>query len=268
MSAEIPQGELQLFEEVSVVDRAQEFASNFGRKCGRLALASLVTLSVSTAVTATEAVLFPAAASAATPEDPGYISSLDGLTFGTGAETDNVLDGNEFDTYNCTSYVAYRLNADGVSFYDGYDGVDWGNAGHWITAASEADVTSSTTPEPGDVAVWADEGTGPLEYGHVAFVDSLNPSGSANFSEYNAEYYYPAYNPPGYDHSTSTLNPSGSAPTEYLNFGADTSSSAPPPPPSLESSPVVVSGSEESVFARGVDGDVYEEALAGVILRL
>jgi surface antigen len=122
------------------------------------------------------------------------------------------------DVYECTSYVAYRLNrADGaLAFSDSYKGVRWGNAGNWISAAKAAGVHSGTKPEIGSVAVWADA-SGLLSQGHVAFVTSVS-NGVATLAEYNARYYYPAYNPPGYDTSKSSSNPSGKPPTEYLYF--------------------------------------------------
>jgi surface antigen len=154
-----------------------------------------------------------AAATSAAPQDSGYLSAISGYPFDGG----NDVGPWGFDVYECTSYVGYRLNQEGVAFSDSYKGVQWGNAGNWISAATSAGIPSGTSPEVGAVAVWAD-GSGLLSEGHVAFVTSVS-NGVASFAEYNAKYYYPAYNPPGFDTSTSTSNPSGKAPTEYLYFG-------------------------------------------------
>ena len=152
------------------------------------------------------------AVAATAPQDAGYVAAIGGRPFGD-------VDPWRFDAYECTSYVAYRLNQAGVGFSDTYDlpaGHKWSDAGNWISAAKLADIPSGTVPKQGAVAVWADA-SGLLSKGHVAFV--TGNKGVVTFAEYNAEYYYPAYDPPGFDDIFGpTKNPSGSAPTEYLYF--------------------------------------------------
>ena len=184
-------------------------------------VAALVLLTGVVAIPLTVAVASPmpvfAATSLSAPyQDAGYLGAIAGYPFDDG----NDVGPWKFDVYECTSYVAYRLNEAGVAFSDTYKlpkGADWGDAGNWIAAAKSAGVPSGTVPEAGAVAVWASQGSGPLEDGHVAFVASVS-NGIASFAEYNAKYYYPEYNPPGYDTSTSESNPSGEPPTEYLYF--------------------------------------------------
>ena len=164
------------------------------------------------------------AVAATAPQDPGYLAKISGYPFDGG----NDLGPWQFDVYECTSYVAYRLNLAGVAFHEaGFDGVDWGNASTWINAAATAHVPSGQTPVNGAVAVWSTKN-------HVAFVDSVT-KGVATFSEYNAEYTYdpPKYNwnPPGYDVSTSSSNPSGTTPTEYIYF--PNAEALPSPPQNL-----------------------------------
>jgi surface antigen len=154
--------------------------------------------------------LVPASAVAAAPQDAGYVAAIGAEPFDGGYDPDPW----QFYAYECTSYVAYRLNQEGTSFSDSYNGVHWGNASHWVQAAKEANIPSGSIPKSGAVAVWVDKN-------HVAFVDSVT-NGLATFNEYNASYTYdpPKYrwNPPGYDRSTSRPNPSGGAPTLYLYF--------------------------------------------------
>lgn len=149
-------------------------------------------------------------ASDTAPQDPGYLAAIQGYAFDEG----NDIGPWNFDVYECTSYVAYRLNQVGISFSDSYDRVHWGDAGHWAEAAKDAHIPYGSVPKQGAVAVW-------VARNHVAFVDSVT-NNAAVFSEYNAHYTYdpPKYDwdPPGYDKSTSLRNPSGGSPTIYIYF--------------------------------------------------
>jgi len=154
----------------------------------------------------------PSAAGAATsiaPQDPGYLAAIQGYPFDAG----NDVGPWGFDVYECTSYVAYRLEQEGLPFsYSAW--AYWGNADHWLAAARTFGWQTGTVPKPGSVAVW-------VQKNHVAFVDSVT-NGVATFGEYNAKYTYdpPRYtwDPPGYDTSTSLANPSGGRPTAYIYF--------------------------------------------------
>jgi surface antigen len=78
---------------------------------------------------------------------------------------------------NCTSYVAWRLAAAGVS---GRLFRDLGNAAQWLGAVrGEAGVVINHTPSADAVAVW-EYGA----YGHVAWVDSVR-HGTVTVSDYN-----------------------------------------------------------------------------------
>ncbi|MBI2589210.1 CHAP domain-containing protein [Candidatus Saccharibacteria bacterium] len=82
---------------------------------------------------------------------------------------------------NCTSYAAWRANKEfGVNIPS-----DWGSANTWDTGAHDDGYKVSgldpekTGPEAGDIAQW--------DSTHVAFVDSVNPDGSVNVSEFNKD---------------------------------------------------------------------------------
>lgn len=80
---------------------------------------------------------------------------------------------------NCTSYVAYKLAAAGVSS-DHYHYL--GDAKNWIKRARTRGIASGTTPRVGAVAYWTSGGKG---YGHVAWVEALNDDGSVYTTSYN-----------------------------------------------------------------------------------
>jgi surface antigen len=85
----------------------------------------------------------------------------------------------------CTSYVAWKLNQNGINFDNSYEGVHWGNAENWDNAADNANISYDNTPRVGDIAVWDPWTGGAHAEGHVAYVESVNSDGSVNISEYN-----------------------------------------------------------------------------------
>ncbi len=85
----------------------------------------------------------------------------------------------------CTSYVAWKLNQNGINFDNSYEGVHWGNAENWDNAADNANISYDNTPRVGDIAVWDPWTGGAYAEGHVAYVESVNSDGSVNISEYN-----------------------------------------------------------------------------------
>lgn len=98
----------------------------------------------------------------------------------------------------CTSFVAWRLNQDGIPFTNWYrqaPGSKWGNAWLWDDAANRAGVRMDNTPTPGSVAQW-DWGNS----GYVAYVVAVNNDGTVTLEEYNrglngiygTQYNYPA----------------------------------------------------------------------------
>jgi surface antigen len=100
---------------------------------------------------------------------------------------------------NCTSYVAWRLSAAGVnaSLF-----TDLGNADTWISRVSgKPGVTVTSTPSPGDIAVWNSPGVG-----HVAWVDSVD-GGTVTVSDYNY-----------LDNGTYDQHTISSPPTDYIYF--------------------------------------------------
>ncbi len=70
----------------------------------------------------------------------------------------------------CTYYAASKRNIPS----------NWGNAGQWISSAQNQGYSTGSTPTPGALIV-----TGESWYGHVGYVESVNPDGSANISEMN-----------------------------------------------------------------------------------
>jgi surface antigen len=101
------------------------------------------------------------------------------------------LNGNDhgpwgFALCNCTSYVAYRLRLNNVRLGDGSKddlfSNTWGNshfsfgdAGAWNDSAklSAAGIHEDKYPAVGSVAHWNAVGSGPMRFGHVAYVQHI-----------------------------------------------------------------------------------------------
>lgn len=92
---------------------------------------------------------------------------------------------------NCTDYVAWRLNRDkGITspaafwFKNSMPGQTsyWSDASNWKQHATDNHYVVDSKPAVGAVAFF--------DYGHVAYVESVNQDGTVNLSEYN---YSPAY---------------------------------------------------------------------------
>ena len=126
---------------------------------------------------------------------------------------------------NCTSYVAYVLNAVyGIPFNNHYllgTNDSWGDAGDWDNASSRVNgqnIAIDNYPLPGDVAYWEKNWTGDPNnsgdnYGHVAFVEKVHYDSNGNATQIDVtEYNYSgngcafgsrtisAYNPSGFIH--------------------------------------------------------------------
>lgn len=113
---------------------------------------------------------------------------------------------------DCTSYVAFRVNeADsGLEFASGYGDQEWGFAACWSSAAQSAGVPVNGDPARGAVAEWrhqwvaddfgsgaecnervssdnlsADKAGRPRQWGHLAYVESVNSDGSIVISDMN-----------------------------------------------------------------------------------
>jgi surface antigen len=84
------------------------------------------------------------------------------------------------DMCNCTSYVAWALQANGQR-------IDWFVAGsmdawNWPHVARLAGLTVGTRPVVGSVAVWPNLSP---PFGHVAYVTGVDRDGGIDVSEYN-----------------------------------------------------------------------------------
>jgi hypothetical protein len=106
-----------------------------------------------------------------------------------------------FFTRNCTSYAAWKINVDyglpnltAKYFFNGMQGPNgvtgqFGTAYNWDNNATTIGYKVNNVPRRGAIAVWEISGASPS--GHVAYVESVNPNGTVNVSEYNvtpAEY--------------------------------------------------------------------------------
>ncbi|MHB8643452.1 MAG: CHAP domain-containing protein [Gaiellaceae bacterium] len=87
---------------------------------------------------------------------------------------------------NCTSYVAWALQANGQS-------IDWFirgamNAWNWPHVAGLDGIPVGTRPRAGAVAVWPKESP---PFGHLAYVSAVEPNGTFDIAEYNASIFEP-----------------------------------------------------------------------------
>ena len=136
-----------------------------------------------------------------------------------------------FAACNCTSYVAYRLNLNGVQFTNTYDSnggeggqvSSWSHAKNWSNVASVAGIRVDKYPAVGSVAQWdAVEIAG--GYGHVAYVYKINTHGDGSLASIEvAEYNYV---PGVYDIRTLTPGVKG-YPGRFLHFEDKVSSNQP-----------------------------------------
>lgn len=158
----------------------------------------------------------------------------------------NQVDPWGFYTRQCTSFVAWRLNAaNGVSFSNQMVGPNgkkgrWGNAYNWDDNARLIGYRVDTIPAVGAVAQWnAGEGMG--AYGHVAWVAAVNSDGSVVIEDYNRASKY------GY--GTTTIR----AP-RYIHI-KDLSPPASPPPPVVNS--ITPASVEASSFDLTINGSGF-----------
>lgn len=97
------------------------------------------------------------------------------------AALDALVDEWKYYNRECTSFVAWRLNSrNGIAFHNWYGGVNFGNAGTWGSAARNIGITVDMNPAPGSV-FWQTSG----QYGHVAWVNTVNDNGTVRIEEYN-----------------------------------------------------------------------------------
>ncbi|HSX43887.1 MAG TPA: CHAP domain-containing protein [Candidatus Saccharimonadales bacterium] len=89
----------------------------------------------------------------------------------------------------CVSYTAWKVSESGrhMPYWGGV-----GNANQWDDDARAAGIPVDSSPRAGDVAI-----KNSLPYGHAMYVESVNPNGTINISQYNASLdgrYSLAYN--------------------------------------------------------------------------
>ena len=107
----------------------------------------------------------------------------------------NMLDPWGFYTGYCTSFVAFRLTQEGVSFHGaslrGPNGKTafFGNGGTWDSAAAAIGYAVNSTPTVGSVAVWHGGEGGAWSGGHVAYVMAVDGAGNATVEGYNWSNY-------------------------------------------------------------------------------
>ncbi|PTX50346.1 CHAP domain-containing protein [Melghirimyces profundicolus] len=86
----------------------------------------------------------------------------------------------------CTSFVAWRLNRDGIDFSNTMKGGKFGNASNWDDNARKIGYAVNDTPTVGSVAQWNPGAGGAGSAGHVAYVTAVNGS-QVTVEEYNWE---------------------------------------------------------------------------------
>ena len=99
---------------------------------------------------------------------------------------------------NCTSYVAWMMNRDnGITdinanryFFSGMRGPNgsigsFGNASDWAGVARSIGFLVDNNPRVGDIAQYNPNEGGAYQWGHVAYVESVNGDNTVNVSEYN-----------------------------------------------------------------------------------
>ncbi len=109
------------------------------------------------------------------------------------APMDSLVD--DWGMYNrqCVSYTAFRVAASGrhMPYWGGI-----GNANQWDDNARRFGIPVDTIPRAGDVAI-----SNAGYYGHSMYVESVNPNGTINISQYNASWTG--------TYSTNTISPAG-----------------------------------------------------------
>lgn len=121
---------------------------------------------------------------AACPSNPTTIQARgDDYPYRTSAM--NLDDRWGFWTRQCTSFVAYRLNQNGIAFNGSFGGTNWGSAYHWDDAARAIGLRVDHTPSPGSVAQLDAYAYGSYGYGHVAYVVGVKGDGSIVVEDYN-----------------------------------------------------------------------------------
>ena len=90
-----------------------------------------------------------------------------------------------FANRHCTSFVAWRLNRDGMAFANRMGGLEMGNASEWDDSARALGYRVDNVPAVGAVAQWNAYEDGTSYLGHVAYVEKVTRNGEAVIEEYN-----------------------------------------------------------------------------------
>ncbi|MFD1394393.1 transglycosylase SLT domain-containing protein [Kroppenstedtia eburnea] len=93
-----------------------------------------------------------------------------------------------FFSKQCTSYVAWKLNAVGIPFHNLMGGGRFGDAGNWANNARMLGYKVNHTPAVGAVAQWEPGAFGHSRWGHVAYVTKVE-GGMIEIEEYNYKPY-------------------------------------------------------------------------------
>ena len=106
---------------------------------------------------------------------------------------DTVVDNWGMYNRECVSYTAFRVAASGrhKPYWGGI-----GNANQWDDNARNQGIPTDYSPRAGDVAI-----SNAGYYGHAMYVESVNPNGTINISQYNADWQG--------TYSTNTISPRG-----------------------------------------------------------
>lgn len=109
------------------------------------------------------------------------------------APMDSLVDSWGMYNRECVSYTAFRVAASGrhMPYWGGI-----GNANQWDDNARNQGIPVDYTPRAGSVAI-----SNAGYYGHAMYVESVNPNGTINISQYNADWRG--------TYSTNTISPSG-----------------------------------------------------------
>ena len=109
--------------------------------------------------------------------------------------------------HNCTSYAAFKVDAEHVKKPAWYD-----NANGWAKKASDAGTPVDQTPSAGSIAQWNGGG-----YGHVAYVEAVDSTGIVitedNYIDSTSKYY-----PGGYTAKIHIDFTSNALPDNYIHF--------------------------------------------------
>lgn len=144
--------------------------------------------------------------------------------------------GRSYGYRNCTDFVAWKLQSLGVP---NSKTTGLGHGGEWAAkAAGRSGVTVNTSPAYGAAAVKVS--TTSDQYGHVAFVSSVNPGGTITVLEYN---WVVNGTPDGLYH-TRTGTPAALGFTKFVHFA-------------LSSTPPTSANNNLQVSTVGTDGKVY-----------